>query len=108
MLSFSSSASQSLDTHTLDGVRYTEDQTQFDLTVYGRFVEVVAGVKVADDLPAKEHYRIRNRIEAFIHDAKRYDIWTPELLEVYPNIDSLSEVTALARALRQHEKHHTL
>jgi hypothetical protein len=105
MSSFSSGANQPSDIP--DEIAYTEDEVQFDLTAYSRFIEVVAGVKVADDLSARQHYRIRNRIEAFIHDARRYDIWTSELLKVYPNVDSLSEVTALARALRQHEQHHT-
>lgn len=101
MSSFYSSANQLSDIP--DRVAYTENELQFDLTAYSRFIEILARVKVADDLSAKEHYRIRNRIEAFIHDAKRYDICIPELLEVYPNIDSLSEVTALACVLRQHE-----
>lgn len=102
MSSFSLGTGQSLD--TLDGVTKTENAVQFDLTAYSMFIEIVADVEVADDFSDKEYYRVRNRLEAFIHDAKHYDIWTPVLLEAYPDVDSLAEVTALARALRQYEQ----
>lgn len=102
MLSFSSDLNQSFD--TLDGITHTENAVQFDLTAYSRFIEIVAGIDVTDNLSKKEYYRIRNRVEAFVHDAKRYHIWKPALLDAYPDVDSLAEITALTRALRQYEQ----
>ncbi|CCC40630.1 uncharacterized protein Hqrw_2814 [Haloquadratum walsbyi C23] len=102
MLSFSSDLNRSFE--ALDGVTHTENIVKFDITAYSRFIEIVAGIDVTDNLCKKEYYRIRNRVEAFIHDAKRYQIWKPALLDAYPDVDLLAEITALTRALRQYEQ----
>jgi hypothetical protein len=78
---------------------------RLDLDRYGEFVETVTGIAPHAELSASDCYRVGNRIEAFVHERRRAGTWTPDLVANYPGVDSLDQITLLARFFRRrHEE----
>ena len=72
---------------------------------YREFIESITGISPSERLSPSECYRIGNRLEAFIDQCRRDGAWTDELIEGYPDVDSLEQIYPLARFFRQcHEQ----
>jgi hypothetical protein len=99
MIRISPTASRTLPAAT--GLTVTDETWQLDPDEVAPFVEATTGLSLSSDLGAAACYRIGNRLEGFIEARKRDGEWTPDLVESYPDVDSLDEIVALARFFRE-------
>lgn len=83
------------------GPRPLRPEWHLDPDQYREFIETVTGIAPPDEPTASDCYRIGNRIEAFVEEHHRLDEWTPDLVEEYPDVDSLAEILGLARFFRR-------
>lgn len=84
-----------------DGLDLSTSGWHLDASRYREFVETVTGIRLSDEPTASDCYRIGNRIEAFVEERHRLDEWTSDLVEEYPDVDSLGEILGLARFFRR-------
>lgn len=82
-------------------IEVTDDEWRLDPTRYRAFIAETTGYSVADDPHPSECYRIGNRLEAFVEERKRAGEWSPELVDSYPDVESLDEMLGLARFFRE-------
>ncbi|MFC6941089.1 hypothetical protein ACFQE8_14135 [Salinirubellus sp. GCM10025818] len=86
---------------TAEGLDLSAPEWHLDPDQYREFIETVTGIAPPDEPTASDCYRIGNRIEAFVEEHHRLDEWTPDLVEEYPDVDSLAEILGLARFFRR-------
>ncbi|MFB6360261.1 MAG: hypothetical protein ABEH59_02955, partial [Halobacteriales archaeon] len=67
---------------------------------YQTFLAQATGIAPADGLSSSDCYRIGNRLQALVEEKKRNGEWSPELVEAYPDVETLQEILWLARFFR--------
>jgi hypothetical protein len=105
MTAIETTYSSSVPDEDLAGFELSGSAWRLDLDFYRGFIESVTGISPGENPSGSDCYRIGNRIEAFIEEKRRAGEWTNELVESYPEIDSLRQIHWLARFFRQcHEQ----
>jgi hypothetical protein len=84
----------------LVGLETSAGEWRFDPSHYRQFVESTTGIPVADHPPPTDCYRIRNRLEAFVDEHRRSGVKDELLTAEHPAVDSIEEITELARFFR--------
>jgi len=84
----------------IEGIDVSDTEWRLDVDRYREFLIEATGLSPADGLSASDCYRIGNRLQALVEKRKRHDEWGPELVEAYPDVDSLEEFLWVARFFR--------
>ena len=88
-------------TPAVEGLVTTDSEWRLDTSRYESFIETTTGIDVSGDLSGADCYRIGNRLEALVSDHQQAGKWTSELVEQYPDVQSLEEIVGLARFFRE-------
>jgi len=83
------------------GLELSPDEWRLDPGRYREFVEAAIGIRLTDEPTASDCYRIGNRLEALVEERRRRGEWTPDLVEAFPDVESLAEIVGLARFFRR-------
>lgn len=84
----------------VNGLTVSDTAWCLDIDRYQNFIQASTGVFPDESLSRSDCYRIGNRLQALIEERKRSNEWEPDIIEAYPEVESLDTILWLARFFR--------